>query len=139
MIRPIDALLPHQPPAILLDGLREITEDGCLATFRVPEGSRYLDGSGRLPAWMGLEMMAQAASAFSGHRNLLAGRPVRVGYLLGARQFSVTEPAFPVGTELEIDVRVIFLDEDGPSAFRCELRRSGERVASATLKAIEAP
>ncbi len=136
---PVTPLLPHRGPAIVLDGLKELWEDGCLAVAQVREGVWYLDAAGLMPAWVGLEMMAQAASAFSGHRNALSGRPVRVGYLLGTRSFTATGPAFPVGTVLEIEVRVLFLDESGPSAFRCELRRSGQTVATATLKAIELP
>lgn len=136
---PVEPLLPHRHPAIVLAGLKEIREDGCLAIATVGEGLCCLDASGRMPAWAGLELMAQAASAFSGHRNTLSGRPVRVGYLLGTRSFTAAEPTFPPGTELEIEVRVLFLDESGPSAFRCELRRDGAPVATATLKAIEAP
>lgn len=135
----LESLLPHRPPAIVLDGLREISEEGCIAMARVQPGAWYLDEQGRMPAWVGLEMMAQAASAFSGHRNTLSGRPVRVGYLLGTRAFSSTVPSFPVGAELEVEVQVIFLDPSGPSAFRCELRHAGITVARATLKAIEPP
>ena len=136
---PVEPLLPHRGTAIILDGLKAIMEDGCIAVARVREGAWYLDDQGLMPAWVGLEMMAQAASAFSGHRNALSGRPVRVGYLLGTRSFTATGPAFPVGTDLEIEARVLFLDESGPSAFHCEIRRSGQVVATATLKAIELP
>ncbi len=139
MIRPIADLLPHRAPAIVLDRLREITGEGCIAEYSVPPSDRYLDEQGQLPGWVSVEIMAQAASAFSGHRNLLSGRPIRVGYLLGARSVPVSKPAFPVGAMLEVEVRVIFLDEEGPSAFRCELRYQGECVAHATLKAIEIP
>jgi predicted hotdog family 3-hydroxylacyl-ACP dehydratase len=139
MIRPIEELLPHRAPAIVLDLLREVAEEGCVAEYQVPADCRYLDEEGQLPGWVSLEIMAQAASAFSGHRNLLSGRPVRVGYLLGARSVPVTRPSFPVGAVLEVEVRVLFLDEEGPSAFRCELRHQGECVAHATLKAIEIP
>lgn len=135
----VQSLLPHRPPSIVLTGIRELSEEGCIALARVEPGAWYLNADGHMPAWVGLEMMAQAASAFSGHRNALSGRPIRVGYLLGTRAFSATVPAFPVGTELEVEVQVIFLDASGPSAFQCELRQSGTCVARATLKAIEAP
>ncbi|HTL99278.1 MAG TPA: hypothetical protein VL181_10790 [Holophagaceae bacterium] len=135
----LEQLLPHRGPAILLDGMKEIGPDGCVATYRVKADDRHLDAAGNLPAWVGLELMALAASAFSGRRNTLSGRPVRVGYLLGTRSFTAAVPSFPVGTELEIEARVLFLDESGPSAFRCELRRDGQPVAAATLKAIEHP
>ncbi|HJW09405.1 MAG TPA: hypothetical protein VJ483_07190 [Holophagaceae bacterium] len=138
-MKPLEALLPHRAPSILLSEMREITAEGCLALARVEADARYLDARGELPAWVGLELMAQAASAFSGHRNTLSGRPVRVGYLLGTRSFTSAAPSFPIGAELEVEVRVIFLDDSGPSAFRCEIRRSGAVVAQATLKAIEVP
>ncbi|HJW32228.1 MAG TPA: hypothetical protein VJ505_02570 [Holophagaceae bacterium] len=136
---PIEQLLPHRHPAIVVDRILALDEEGCRVAAQVRPGAWYLDVRGEMPAWVGLELMAQAASAFSGWRNTLSGRPVRVGYLLGTRSFDATEPAFPVGTELEVEVKVIFLDETGPSAFRCELRRAGLRVAHATLKAIEVP
>ena len=132
-------VLPHRPPSIVLSELLELGDEGCLALVRVDDCGPYLDADGSLPAWVGLELMAQAAAAFSGRRNTLSGRPVRVGYLLGTRGYTAAAPAFPAGTELEVEIRVIFLDPDGVSAFRCELRRSGAIVAQATLKAIEAP
>lgn len=133
------ALLPHRGPAVLLEAIQELDGERCVATHRIKADDRYLDAENRLTAWVGLELMALTASAFSGHRNTLSGRPVRVGYLLGTRSFAALEPAFPVGTELEIEARVRFLDESGPSAFDCEIRRGGILVATATLKAIELP
>lgn len=132
-----ETYLPHRGPSVLLDEIRVLDADRCIGIHRVKADGRHLDGSGRLPAWIGLELMALTASAFSGHRNLLSGRPVRVGYLLGTRSFTALEPAFPIGTELEIEARVRFLDDSGPSAFDCEIRREGILVATATLKAIE--
>lgn len=136
-MNPLEAYLPHRGPAIVLDSVRAFTEEGCVAEARVRPGAWYLDAQGEMPAWVGLEMMAQAAAAFSGHRNTLSGRPIRVGYLLGSRAFNASVPAFPVGTPLEIHVRVLFLDPDGLGAFQCELRQAGTLVAEATLKAIE--
>ena len=134
-----EAYLPHRGPAVLLDEILVAEDERCVARHRVEAGARHLDGEGRLPAWVGLELMALTAAAFSGRRHTLSGRPVRVGYLLGTRSFAALEPAFPAGTELEIEARVRFLDESGPSAFDCEIRREGILVATATLKAIEQP
>lgn len=136
-MRGSETFLPHRGPAVLLDEIRSVDADRCVAVHRVKAGDRCLAADGSLPAWVGLELMALTAAAYSGHRNLLAGRAVRVGYLLGTRAFTALEPGFPPGTELEIEARVRFLDESGPSAFDCEIRRAGVLVATATLKAIE--
>lgn len=102
-------------------------------------GAWYLQPDGTTPAWVGLEWMAQAASAFSGHRHRLAGREPRIGFLLGTRSFEALVPAFPAGVELEVEAEAIFLDDSGLGAFTCVVRRSGEILARARLKAIETP
>lgn len=136
---PPEALLPHRGPSLLLHRVLEVSEEHCLASARVEPGAWYLDARGAAPAWLALEWMAQAASAFSGSRHLQAGRAPRIGFLLGTRRFEAMVPAFPLGTEFEVEARLIFLDEAGPSAFSCQVRRGAETLARATLKAVEAP
>jgi len=134
-----EALLPHRTLSLLLCRILEISEEHCLARARVEQDAWYLDERGEAPAWIALEWMAQAASAFSGNRHLQAGRAPRIGFLLGTRRFETTVPTFPPGTELEVQARLIFLDEAGPSAFSCQVRKGAEILARATLKAIEVP
>lgn len=136
---PITDLLPHRAPSLLLDRILELSPTRCVALVRVEPGAWYLQADGTAPAWVGLEWMAQAASAFSGHRHRLAGRAPRIGFLLGTRSYEVLVASFPVGTELEVEAEAIYLDETGLSAFTCEVRHSGETLARARLKAIETP
>jgi predicted hotdog family 3-hydroxylacyl-ACP dehydratase len=134
-----EALLPHRGPSLLLCGILDVSEEHCLARVRVAPGAWYLDERGEAPAWIALEWMAQAASAFSGYRHRQAGRAPRVGFMLGTRRFETMVPAFPAGGEFEVEARLIFLDEAGPSAFSCQVRDGAETLARATLKAIEVP
>ncbi|WP_243302463.1 hypothetical protein [Geothrix oryzisoli] len=134
-----EALLPHRGPSLLLGRILEISGEHCLASARVEPGAWYLDDRGEAPAWLALEWMAQAASAFSGNRHLQAGRAPRIGFLLGTRRFETVVSAFPPGTEFEVEARLIFLDEAGPSAFACQVRHGAETLARATLKAVEVP
>jgi len=132
-------LIHHRGPSVLLEGILELSPSRCLALARVEPGAWYLQADGTAPAWLGLEWMAQAASAFSGHRHRLAGREPQVGFLLGTRSYQSQLPAFPVGAEYEIEAEVLFLDDSGPGAFTCEVRHKGETLARARLKAIELP
>ncbi|WP_257307149.1 hypothetical protein [Geothrix campi] len=134
-----EALLPHRGPSLLLRRILEISDEHCLARVRVEPGAWYLDERGCAPAWLALEWMAQAASAFSGNRHLQAGGAPRIGFLLGSRRFETTVPVFPVGSEFEVEAKLIFLDEAGPSAFACRVGNGAETLARATLKAIEVP
>lgn len=130
-------LLLHRPPLLLLDRILALTDEGCIARAVVDPQAFYADGEGAMPAWLGLELMAQAISAYSGSRKAGIGVPLRIGYLLGTRSYRSIRPSFPAGTILVVEVRLHYFDEAGLSAFNCELRQQGETVAHATLKVAE--
>lgn len=132
-------LILHRGPAVLLERILEVSPTRCIASVRLEPGAWYLQADGTAPAWVGLEWMAQAAAAFSGHRHQEAGREPRLGFLLGTRSYEALVPAFPVGLELEVEAEALFLDDSGPGAFTCEVRHKGETLARARLKAIETP
>ncbi len=132
-------LVLHRGPSVLLDRILDVSTTRCLALVRLEPGAWYLQADGSAPAWVGLEWMAQAAAAFSGHRHREAGREPRIGFLLGTRDYEALVPSFPVGLELEVEAEVLFLDDSGPGAFTCEVRHKGETLARARLKAIETP
>ncbi len=132
-------LILHRGPSMLLDRILDASTTRCLASVRLEPGAWYLQADGTVPAWVGLEWMAQAAAAFSGHRHREAGREPRIGFLLGTRGYEALVPSFPLGADLEVEAEVLFLDDSGPGAFTCEVRHKGETLARARLKAIETP
>ena len=135
----VSELILHRGSSQLLDRILDLSDTRCLACVHIAPGAWYLQEDGTAPAWVGLEWMAQAASAFSGHRHRLAGREPRIGFLLGTRSYEAHVPSFPVEVELQVEATVFFVDEAGPSAFTCEVRHKGETLARARLKAIETP
>ncbi len=134
---PVQEFLPHRPPILLIDTLEDATPDSCITHVRVDPGAWYAGPDGAMPAWFGLELMAQTAAALSGHRRKSANkRPVN-GYLLGTRNYESWVPRFPAGEILEVEIRLLYLDESGLSAFACEIRHLGKTVARATIKTFE--
>jgi predicted hotdog family 3-hydroxylacyl-ACP dehydratase len=95
------------------------------------------DAGGAMPAWFGLELMAQSIAAYSGSRHQQQGGAPRPGYLLGTRKYACTVAAFPAGALLEVEVRLQFADPGGLSAFACVLRCDGAELAHAILKVFE--
>jgi predicted hotdog family 3-hydroxylacyl-ACP dehydratase len=130
-------VLLHRPPLLLLDCIQEATEESCLATVRVDPTAWYAEPDGAMPGWFGIELMAQAVSAFSGSNKHRVGLPPRIGFLLGTRDYECRVPRFPAGEALEVEVRLNYFDESGLSAFACEIRQLGQTVARATLKTFE--
>ena len=57
---PIAELLPHAGEMILLDAVLEHGSEHAVCSRRVPTAGLFHDADGSLPAWMGVELMAQA-------------------------------------------------------------------------------
>jgi predicted hotdog family 3-hydroxylacyl-ACP dehydratase len=125
--------VPHRPPLLLIDTLRTVSDQGCIAQVRVDPAAWYAQADGAMGAWFGLELMAQTAAAFNGH-GASAGAPPAVGYLLGTREYRCSVPQFPAGAVLDVEVRVLYPETFGQSAMDCEIRHLGMPVANGTLK-----
>ena len=129
-------LVPHQPPLRLIDAVREAGGESCTTLTRVDPTAWYADPDGAMPAWFGLELMAQTIAAFSGNRHRGDLAP-KYGYLLGTREYRCAVAAFPAGAQLEVEAKVHEAEVLGLSAFACELRLDGAVLAHAILKVYE--
>jgi len=80
----------------------------------------YLDERGCMPAWMGIELMAQAVAAHAGLRGWLAGKPPKPGVLLGCPRLSGRRFARRAGILCcESPPRRLVCDESGFGAYDC--------------------
>ena len=127
----IAEVLPHSAPMILLD---EIVAYGgasirCRAAIR--SDSTFVS-AGRVRAIVSLEYMAQAVAAFAGMRGRAIGGPLRIGYVIGAREMTLEVDQFGIGDELLVDAEEAWGDER-MSSFRCKVNRDGRCIAKASL------
>jgi len=113
-------LLPHAGNMILLDDLVACDDDTVQAQVIVKPGL-LSDENGNLPAFVGLELMAQAVAAWAGVRAKRAGMPVELGFLIGTRKYVCNVPVFPNGAELQIHGRCSLEDDSGLGVFECTL------------------
>jgi predicted hotdog family 3-hydroxylacyl-ACP dehydratase len=132
-------LTAHRAPMLLLDTVEGLGDGTIRTRVTVDPKAWYALEDGAMPAWFGLELMAQTIATYSGHRKKAESRPQVLGYLLGTQSFTTKVAAFPPGAVLDIEARLHFWDEFTLSAFRCEIRHQGATVASATLKVLEQP
>jgi len=131
----ITELLPHQPPMILLDDLISYNETAAVALVMISEASLFRAGDG-VPVHVGLEYMAQTCGAHAGAIARDQGQPVRIGLLLGTRQYRAHVPGFRLGDRLTVTVRVLYTDEQ-MGAFDCRIERDGELAAEARLNVYQ--
>ena len=135
--------LPHRPPMLLLEAVAEAGPEGGCALARVDPGAWYADADGAMPAWIGLELMAQAIAACRGAYRAAGPGPAaeapRSGYLVAARGFRSELAAFPAGAELRLRVRLEAEDAGGFRAFACAILHQDRCVATASLRVLERP
>ncbi|MEK6742337.1 MAG: beta-hydroxyacyl-ACP dehydratase [Nitrospirota bacterium] len=133
---PIEMLIPHRPPMMLINGVVGEVEEGLIATALPDPKAWYANEDGSMPAWIGIELMAQAISAWAGLQAYKAGMPPRKGFLIGTREYMSKCPSFTAGNALFIEVRKVFSDPQGLAAFNCLIRDDRTVFAEAVVKVI---
>lgn len=122
---PIAELLPHAGDMILLDEVLRFAEDDVETRLTVRPGGLFNQADGSLPAWVGIELMAQSVAAYAGCQARQIGVPVALGFLLGTRNFQCNVERFPAGSELHIQAQRSLQDDNGMGVFECHLRGPG--------------
>lgn len=135
---PVAELLPHAGDMVLLDAVEVFDAESIETRLEVkPSGLLNLpDGS--LPAWVGIEIMAQTVAAFAGCHARQAGLPVELGFLLGTRSFQCNVEHFPAGSLLRIRAIRSLQDDNGMGVFECHLDGPGIH-AEARLNVFRPP
>jgi predicted hotdog family 3-hydroxylacyl-ACP dehydratase len=121
---------------LLLDDVLGYDGDSLIAALTITDASLFVTPHG-VPGHIGIEYMAQACGAYAGAHALDSGGPVKIGLLLGTRDYRVTVPWFRHGDHLRIAVELAFRD-DPVAAFTCHITISDQLVAEAQLKVYQA-
>jgi predicted hotdog family 3-hydroxylacyl-ACP dehydratase len=116
---PIGELLPHGPEMTVIDRLLTYSPERTVAAVAITERSRFFAATG-VPAWVGIEYMAQTIAARAGYEARLRGERPAIGYLLGTRAYRSSWPEFPLGLELTVAVEPVVVDEK-LGAFQCSI------------------
>jgi predicted hotdog family 3-hydroxylacyl-ACP dehydratase len=124
----IGDLLPHGREMTLIDRLVEYTPQRSVATLTIMSSSRFSLPTG-VPAWVGIEYMAQAIAAHAGYEARLRGEPLAVGFLLGTRDYRSEVGEFPLGVTLTITVEPLLAD-GRLGAFRCVIAADANLAAA---------
>jgi predicted hotdog family 3-hydroxylacyl-ACP dehydratase len=132
---PIEALLIHRAPMLLLDDVVGYGDD-CLQASVIITPSSLFAGSHGVPGHVAIEYMAQACGAFAGAIALDRGMPVKIGFLLGTRMCKVMVPWFRIGERLLVSASLVFHDEQ-MAVFDCKIEVDGQLAAEAQLKVYQ--
>lgn len=124
LIDPITALLPQSGDMVLVDRVVEVGDSHIVVALTVRDDGLFSLADQTVPAWVGMEYMAQTVAAFSGYHRLRRGEPVGLGFLLGTRHYQSSVAAFRCGEQLQVHAERIIETDDDMSVFSCQLSGS---------------
>ncbi|WP_454833741.1 MULTISPECIES: hotdog family protein [Pseudomonas] len=135
---PLAELLPHAGDMILVEQILSFDDEQIHTRLTVRPGGLFNRPDGSLPAWVGIELMAQSVAAYAGCHARQKGNAVELGFLLGTRKFECNVEHFPAGTELTIHGIRSLEDDNGMGVFECHLTAPGIH-ATARLNVFRPP
>ena len=133
---PIEQVVPHGPPMILLDQLDHYDQESVNCSLTIQPDSLFCDGK-QIPAWVGIEYMAQTIAAYSGAHARDSGEEVVIGFLVGTRKYQSHIHHFIVGDQLTIHANKVIMGENGLGVFECKILRQDQVVAEANLNVFQ--
>ena len=134
----IESLIPHRGALRLLDRVLEVDDERVVAEVDVPFDGLFVR-EGRVPAWIGIEYMAQAVSAWAGARAGKAGGAPRPGLLLGTRRYEAHCEGFASGGTLRVEARCELVGANGLGQFDCTIAQDGRELAAARISVLDPP
>jgi predicted hotdog family 3-hydroxylacyl-ACP dehydratase len=117
---PLAELLPHAGDMILIEQILAFDDEQIHTRLTVRPDGLFSLPDGSLPAWVGVELMAQSVAA------------------LGTRKFECNVEHFPAGSELTIHGIRSLEDENGMGVFECHINAPGIH-ATARLNVFRPP
>lgn len=137
MMPAIENIIAHRGTMLLLDRVLAFDTESASAEYAPRRDAWYADANGDMPAWIGIELMAQTIAAHASLHKRSTGTPPRQGVLLGTRRYASTLPVFAAGVTLLVRATLTYRDASGLGAYECSISAGGEGLASATLKVFE--
>lgn len=95
--------LPHEPPMVLIDEVIYVDDNKAVTRCYVNRNgvlSPFLNENGDLPAFFALEIFAQSVGVWNGYMQKESKNKIKIGMLLGTRNFKIKSTFFKIGTEI---------------------------------------
>jgi predicted hotdog family 3-hydroxylacyl-ACP dehydratase len=133
---PIDACIPHRGAMRLIDRVLSYDADSVVVEARIPFDGVFLEAAG-MPAWIGIEYMAQAIAAWAGVLAYARGDVPKLGFLLGTRRYACSRGHFRQGLLLRVEARREVMADNGLGVFACDIFDRDEALATALVSVFE--
>lgn len=117
----VETLLPQSQQMVLIDQVIQANDEFVVVELTVRDDGLFSDSDHTVPAWVGLEYMAQAVAAYSGYHRKLKGQAIELGFLLGTRFYECSADHFKCGDRLTVRAEKIIEAANDMVVFDCHL------------------
>lgn len=118
-------LIPHSGNMVLLDSVLAFDENSVTVRTQVRHNELIPGNLVFVPAWFGIEYMAQTIGVYAGLHSKQANEPIKIGFLLGTRRYQSNVSQLLIGTQLTVHAEKI-IHNNALGVFDCRI--SGEDV-----------
>lgn len=134
---PASEFVLHREPMLLLDRLVDAGDDYAFCDWQVCDKvSFFVPGFG-VPAYVGVEHMAQCVAVYAGARARVHGLAPPLGFLLGTRHYKANFQYFEAGVTYRTSCVELIRDEQGMGSYDCEILLDDEIIAEGRLSVLE--
>lgn len=133
----VEDVLPHRGTMRLVDEIVACDDEAVAVLASADPQAWYADAQGAMPAWLGVELMAQAIAAHVGLIAMRAGGRARPGVLLGASRYEAHVCSFAPGVRLRIEAKELLKSEQGHGAYECTISADDRCLAQAVVKVFQ--
>lgn len=137
ILQPIETIIPHRGTMLLIDAVSTFSEEALSARATVHADAWYADVDGAMPAWIGIELMAQTIAAHVALLAMRGGGQARPGVLLGSRSYRALQPSFAGDAQLLIHATELLRSEEGHGAYECTIHHGDVCCAEAVIKIFQ--
>jgi len=134
---PAMEFVKHREPMLLLDTVVECEGERTVCEWRVNSGDSFVEVGQGVPAYVGVEFMAQCVAVHAGARARVVGLGPPLGFLLGTRHFTASVTHFEVGETYRATCEELIRDDSGMGSYECSVLHGEIVVATARIAVLE--
>ena len=136
---PVSKFVLHREPMLLLDELVDLGPEFAICAWKVRAGNKFMVPGRGVPAYLGIEYMAQCIAIHDGARERVDGFPPPIGLLLGTRQYKAEERYFDIGARYFVECNEQVRNPDGMGSFDCRIYMNSQTIVNARLAVLQKP
>ena len=134
---PASEFVLHRKPMLLVDQLVKIGPEFAICEWLVHEESEFLVPDMGVPAYVGIEYMAQCIAVHAGALERARGLPPQQGLLLGSRHYKARVRYFEVGYTYQVECKELARSMEGMGSFDCKILLNGETIVEGRLAVLQ--